>query len=42
MTDETTFSMMVEAYKKEGMNDKVYDLEQEKELMMSPNRALVI
>ncbi|GKA30269.1 pentatricopeptide repeat-containing protein [Tanacetum coccineum] len=39
--DETTFSMMVEAYKKEGMNDKVYDLEQEKELMMSPNRALV-
>lgn len=38
--DETTFSMMVEAYKKEGMNDKVYDLEQEKELMMSPSRAL--
>lgn len=40
--DETTFSMMVEAYRKEGMNDKVYDLEQEKELMMSPSRALAI
>jgi hypothetical protein len=34
--------MMVETYKKEGMNDKVYDLEQEKELMMSPGRALAI
>lgn len=40
--DETTFSMMVEAYRKEGMNDKIYDLEQEKELMMSPSRALAI
>ncbi|OWM63251.1 pentatricopeptide repeat-containing protein At3g06430, chloroplastic [Punica granatum] len=31
----TTYSMMIEAYRKEGMNDKVYDLEQEmKELVI--------
>lgn len=29
--DSTTFSVMVEAYRKEGMNDKIYDLEQEKQ-----------
>lgn len=28
--DSRTFSIMMEAYAKEGMNDKVYDLEQEK------------
>ncbi|KAG5555392.1 hypothetical protein RHGRI_012810 [Rhododendron griersonianum] len=31
--DSTTYSMMVDAYKREGMSDKVYDLEQEKQLM---------
>ncbi|KAK4373884.1 hypothetical protein RND71_004561 [Anisodus tanguticus] len=30
--DDTTFSVMVEAYRKEGMTDKVYDLEQEKQM----------
>ncbi|KAJ0540271.1 putative tetratricopeptide-like helical domain superfamily [Helianthus annuus] len=29
--DATTFAIMIEAYKKEGMNDKVFDLEQEQE-----------
>ena len=33
--DETTFSIMVEAYRKEGMNDKIYYLEQEKQMMMT-------
>lgn len=28
--DSTTYSIMIEAYQKEGMNDKIYDLEQEK------------
>ncbi|KAD5507940.1 hypothetical protein E3N88_15643 [Mikania micrantha] len=32
--DATTFSIMAEAYKKEGMNDKVFDLEQEQEMML--------
>ncbi|XP_028067997.1 pentatricopeptide repeat-containing protein At3g06430, chloroplastic [Camellia sinensis] len=32
--DSTTYSIMVDAYRKEGMNDKVYDLEQEKEMMV--------
>ncbi|KAI3825492.1 hypothetical protein L1987_06982 [Smallanthus sonchifolius] len=32
--DATTFAIMVEAYKKEGMNDKVFDLEQEQEMML--------
>ncbi|KAF9592644.1 hypothetical protein IFM89_016301 [Coptis chinensis] len=27
--DSTTHSIMIEAYRKEGMNDKIYDLEQE-------------
>nr|XP_043606436.1 pentatricopeptide repeat-containing protein At3g06430, chloroplastic [Erigeron canadensis] len=40
--DETTFFIMVEAYKKEDMNDKVYDLEQEKEMVLNPNRGLVV
>ena len=31
--DNTTYSIMVETYRKEGMNDKVYDLEQEKQPM---------
>ncbi|KAL5700648.1 hypothetical protein ACHQM5_026068 [Ranunculus cassubicifolius] len=35
--DSTTYSIMVEAYKKEGMNDKVYDLEQE-QMNMAANR----
>ena len=32
--DSTTYSIMVEAYKKEGMNDKIYDLEQERRRMV--------
>nr|XP_027120940.1 pentatricopeptide repeat-containing protein At3g06430, chloroplastic-like [Coffea arabica] len=31
--DSLTFSLMVDAYRKEGMNDKVYDLEQEKQMI---------
>ncbi|XP_059286269.1 pentatricopeptide repeat-containing protein At3g06430, chloroplastic-like [Lycium ferocissimum] len=31
--DDTTYSVMVEAYRKEGMTDKIYDLEQEKQMM---------
>ncbi|XP_058075913.1 pentatricopeptide repeat-containing protein At3g06430, chloroplastic [Magnolia sinica] len=31
--DLTTFSIMIEAYAKEGMTDKIYDLEQEKQKM---------
>ncbi|XP_061361215.1 pentatricopeptide repeat-containing protein At3g06430, chloroplastic-like [Gastrolobium bilobum] len=33
--DDTTYSVMVEAYRKEGMNDKIYYLEQEKQMMIS-------
>ncbi|XP_050218754.1 pentatricopeptide repeat-containing protein At3g06430, chloroplastic [Mercurialis annua] len=33
--DSTTYSIMVEAYKKEGMNDKIYYLEQEKQKMVA-------
>lgn len=33
--DSETFSIMMEAYAKEGMNDKVYALEQEKMQMLS-------
>lgn len=33
--DSTTFSMMIEAYRKEGMHDKIYDLEQEREKMIT-------
>lgn len=31
--DDTTYSVMVDAYRKEGMTDKIYDLEQEKQMM---------
>ncbi|GFZ09116.1 tetratricopeptide repeat (TPR)-like superfamily protein [Actinidia rufa] len=31
--DSITYFIMVDAYKKEGMTDKVYDLEQEKQMM---------
>ncbi|GFZ21656.1 tetratricopeptide repeat (TPR)-like superfamily protein [Actinidia rufa] len=31
--DSTTYCNMVDAYRKEGRNDKVYDLEQEKQMM---------
>lgn len=31
--DSTTYSVMADAYKKQGMTDKVYDLEQEKQQM---------
>ncbi|XP_068659865.1 pentatricopeptide repeat-containing protein At3g06430, chloroplastic [Aristolochia californica] len=31
-----TFSIMIEAYSKEGMSDKIYDLEQERENMVFP------
>lgn len=33
--DSTTFTIMVEAYGKEGMNDKIYYLEQEQEQLFS-------
>lgn len=33
--DDTTYSTMIEAYKKEGMNDKIYYLEQEKQTLIS-------
>ncbi|KAI4335069.1 hypothetical protein L6164_013750 [Bauhinia variegata] len=36
--DETTYSIMVNAYRKEGMNDKIYDLEQEKQRMISDDQ----
>lgn len=32
--DSLTYSMMVDAYRKEGMNDKAYDLELEKKMMI--------
>ncbi|PIA60776.1 hypothetical protein AQUCO_00300353v1 [Aquilegia coerulea] len=33
--DSTTYSIMIEAYRKEGMNDKIYDLEQDKLKMLA-------
>ena len=33
--DSTTYSIMIEAYIKEGMNDKIFDLEQEKQEMIA-------
>ncbi|XVE65467.1 hypothetical protein DITRI_Ditri08aG0002100 [Diplodiscus trichospermus] len=33
--NEMTFSIMVEAYRKEGMNDKIYDLEQLKQELLN-------
>ncbi|KAM7259299.1 hypothetical protein ACFE04_015040 [Oxalis oulophora] len=37
LPDSRTYSIMIEAYKKEGMNDRVYDLEQEKQNEMLTN-----
>uniref|UniRef100_A0A2P2K6P6 Pentatricopeptide repeat-containing protein n=1 Tax=Rhizophora mucronata TaxID=61149 RepID=A0A2P2K6P6_RHIMU len=37
--DSRTYSIMVEAYRKEGMNDKVYELEQEKQEMIADGFA---
>lgn len=31
--DSTTYTIMMDAYRKEGMNDKVYDLEQERNMV---------
>lgn len=36
--DDTTYSIMVEAYRKEGMHDKIYYLEQEKHMMISDDK----
>lgn len=36
--DDTTYSIMVEAYRKEGMNDKIYYLEQEKQTMITDDK----
>ncbi|KAK3025321.1 hypothetical protein RJ639_043830 [Escallonia herrerae] len=33
LPDSTTYSVMIDAYKQEGMSDKVYDLEQQKQMM---------
>ncbi|KAF8387705.1 hypothetical protein HHK36_026359 [Tetracentron sinense] len=33
--DSTTYFIMVEAYRKEGMTDKIYDLEQEEQKMVA-------
>ncbi|KAG6764013.1 hypothetical protein POTOM_031466 [Populus tomentosa] len=41
LPDSRTYSIMVEAYRKEGMNDKIYYLEQEKQKMIA-NGALSI
>ncbi|KAH1232502.1 hypothetical protein GLYMA_09G082100v4 [Glycine max] len=38
--DNTTYSVMIEAYRKEGMNDKIHYLEQEKRMMMSDDKKL--
>ncbi|XP_073134317.1 pentatricopeptide repeat-containing protein At3g06430, chloroplastic [Henckelia pumila] len=38
--DSMTYSMMIDAYRKEGMSDKVYDLEQKKQQMV-PVRVLL-
>ncbi|MQL74516.1 hypothetical protein Taro_006878 [Colocasia esculenta] len=39
--DPATYSIMVEAYNKEGMTDKIYDLEQEKQRTSGVNLAAV-
>ncbi|PHT33145.1 Pentatricopeptide repeat-containing protein, chloroplastic [Capsicum baccatum] len=36
--DDTTYSVMIEAYRKEGMTDKIYDLEQEKQMMSASEK----
>ncbi|KAJ1437055.1 Tetratricopeptide-like helical domain superfamily [Sesbania bispinosa] len=38
--DDTTYSVMIEAYRKEGMNDKIHYLEQEKQMMTSDDKRL--
>ncbi|KAJ1440007.1 Tetratricopeptide-like helical domain superfamily [Sesbania bispinosa] len=38
--DDTTYSVMIEAYRKEGMNDKIHYLEQEKQMMISDDKKL--
>lgn len=38
--DETTYSVMIEAYRKANMNDKIHYLEQEKQMMISDEKSL--
>ncbi|KAK7347991.1 hypothetical protein VNO80_22537 [Phaseolus coccineus] len=38
--DETTYMIMIEAYKKDSMNDKIYYLEQEKQTMITDNKKV--
>ncbi|KAE9609976.1 putative pentatricopeptide [Lupinus albus] len=38
--DDTTHSIMIEAYRKEGMNDKIYYLEQEKQTMLTDDKIV--
>ncbi|KAK2358461.1 Pentatricopeptide repeat (PPR) superfamily protein [Trifolium repens] len=38
--DDTTYSIMVEAYRKEGMNDKIYYLEQEKQTLVTDDKIV--
>ncbi|KAJ1403024.1 Tetratricopeptide-like helical domain superfamily [Sesbania bispinosa] len=38
--DDTTYLIMVEAYRKEGMNDKIYYLEQEKETWITDDKKV--
>ncbi|OIW00176.1 hypothetical protein TanjilG_29166 [Lupinus angustifolius] len=38
--DDTTYSIMIEAYRKEGMNDKIYYLEQEKQTMLTDDKIV--
>nr|KYP47414.1 hypothetical protein KK1_030944 [Cajanus cajan] len=38
--DNTTYSVMIEAYRKESMNDKIHYLEQEKQTMISDDKKL--
>ncbi|TKY72967.1 Pentatricopeptide repeat-containing protein [Spatholobus suberectus] len=38
--DNTTYSVMIEAYRKESMNDKIYYLEQDKQMMISDDKKL--
>lgn len=35
--NDSTFTIMIEAYRNEGMSDKIYDLEQEREKMVTSN-----
>ncbi|XP_021756982.1 pentatricopeptide repeat-containing protein At3g06430, chloroplastic-like [Chenopodium quinoa] len=39
--DDDTFTVMIEAYRKEGMSDKIYDLEQEKEKMVTDSSEVM-